>query len=244
MVLGVWTESGVQNDDLFTSLKAKKKNKPPKGAQRKPSHDVGRQTALNIFRTLGQYLKSDRTLYGQKMQDARRAFGLVDEDGGGTLDAAELGKALKRLGFGLTPVQLKEVLGVVDADGSGEVEYTEFIKLLGMEHETELGAVSGVFMLQPLPLTTACKTDQLRGEQPSRTPRRRRDAMARWLRRNSRTDYRLGPRRSTAPRTPRSALCLSLLSLSLSLSRARARSFAVSPSRLLSVCFLSESSLS
>ena len=148
MVLGFWLESAVQNDDLFTSLKAqKKKKKKPKTAQRKPSQEVGGQAAVNIFRVLGQYLRSDRTLYGQKMQDARRAFGLVDKDAGGTIDSAELEKALKRLGFGLTPAQLKEVLGVVDTNGSGEVEYTEFIKLLGMEHETELSAVSGVLLL-------------------------------------------------------------------------------------------------
>ena len=47
MVLGFWLESAVQNDDLFTSLKAqKKKKKKPKTAQRKPSQEVGGQAAV------------------------------------------------------------------------------------------------------------------------------------------------------------------------------------------------------
>lgn len=108
-----------------------------KAGRTKAAHVKGKETAENVFRVLGQYLKGSRSLYGRKMKDARQVFGLMDKDAGGTIDSEEFGKALKRLGFKLSPAQTQEVLGVVDADGSGEVDYSEFIKLLGMDFETE-----------------------------------------------------------------------------------------------------------
>ena len=99
----------------------------------------GEEATANVFRVLGQYMKGSRTLFGQKMKDARQTFGLMDKDGSGTIDAAEFGKALSRLGFNLSKKELEAVLRVVDADGSGEVEYGEFIGLLGADLDSEKG---------------------------------------------------------------------------------------------------------
>ena len=99
----------------------------------------GEEATANVFRVLGQYMKGSRRLVGQKMKDARQTFGLMDKDQSGTIDAAEFGKALGRLGFNLSKKELEAVLGVVDADGSGEVEYEEFIGLLGADLDSEKG---------------------------------------------------------------------------------------------------------
>lgn len=157
MTLGVGLEATVQNEELFKTKKTKKYRPPAlampgeqasnaqqvgrfldgKAVRGKTAHAAGKETTENIFRVLGQYLKGKRSLYGQKMEHARQAFGLMDVDGGGTIDSAEFGTALKRLGFNLTPVQTKQVLDVVDADANGVVDYREFVELLGEEHEPE-----------------------------------------------------------------------------------------------------------
>ncbi len=86
----------------------------------------------NVFRVIRQELDAhrDRTLYGRKLGDARRTFGLMDRDGNGFLSREEFAQGLKRLDFGLTDEQLAEVLDVVDTDGNGTVEYDEFLARL------------------------------------------------------------------------------------------------------------------
>ena len=37
----------------------------------------GEEATANVFRVLGQYMKGSRTLFGQKMKDARQTFGLI-----------------------------------------------------------------------------------------------------------------------------------------------------------------------
>lgn len=142
-----------KNEQLFKSNKKQAKTEQKSTAQDtgrfmegkagrvKVEHEKGKETTENVFRVLGQYLKGNRNLYGQKMKDARQAFGLMDKNGGGTVDGAEFDKALKRLGFVLTEAQMVDVLSIVDIDGSGEVDYGEFIKMLGMDggHDPEQG---------------------------------------------------------------------------------------------------------
>eukprot|EP01046_Picozoa_sp_COSAG06_P024576 COSAG06_NODE_2011_length_7849_cov_3.030581_1_plen_849_part_00 len=84
----------------------------------------------NIFRVIRQEMGQDRTIYGQKLGDARHTFGLMDRDGNGFLSRDEFAMALKRMDFGLTDAQQTEVLDAVDTDGSGTVEYGEFLAQL------------------------------------------------------------------------------------------------------------------
>ena len=58
---------------------------------------------------------------------ARSLFAELDEDGGGTLDAAEISAMAERLGAPLKKKELKEAMGVMDEDGSGEVDIDEFL---------------------------------------------------------------------------------------------------------------------
>lgn len=185
MTFGSGFETAIQNDELFKSKKTKKYKPPPiampgeqgstaqqvgrfldgKAARVKVQHEAGKQTTENVFRVLGQYLKGGRSMYGQKMKDARQAFGLMDKDGGGTVDTQEFGKALKRLGFKLSPKQLQEVLEVVDADGSGEVDYQEFVSMLGMEHETE-----GQFVAYDPSKARESRADELKAQADNLAP--------------------------------------------------------------------------
>ena len=54
------------------------------------------------------------------------AFAEIDNDGSGSLDAAELGEALKLLGLKLSEAEVMVVLAGLDKDGSGEISYEEF----------------------------------------------------------------------------------------------------------------------
>jgi len=84
----------------------------------------------NIFFVIRQEMGQDRTIYGQKLGDARHTFGLMDRDGNGFLSRDEFATGLKRMDFGLTDAQLTEVLDAVDTDGNGTVEYDEFLARL------------------------------------------------------------------------------------------------------------------
>ena len=61
------------------------------------------------------------------------AFGKVDADGSGSIDAAELAQALREAGCAemAKEDQVEALLAKYDADGSGEIELDEFIAMVG-----------------------------------------------------------------------------------------------------------------
>ena len=59
-------------------------------------------------------------------QKCRDMFDLVDEDGSGEIDRAELCKLCVKLGRDLKPSELDDAMRDMDADGSGAVDYDEF----------------------------------------------------------------------------------------------------------------------
>ncbi len=87
----------------------------------------------NIFRVIRQQMQGARTLYGKKLKDAKQAFQVMDKDGDGTLDEAELKQAMERLGVGLTDLQLSKLMRAVDTDGEGTIDYNEFIERVGLD---------------------------------------------------------------------------------------------------------------
>lgn len=58
---------------------------------------------------------------------------MFDTDGSGTIDASELGAALKAMGHELSEAELKQMLAQADDDGTGEIEFEEFCALMGIE---------------------------------------------------------------------------------------------------------------
>eukprot|EP00293_Proteomonas_sulcata_P014763 CAMPEP_0184288178 /NCGR_PEP_ID=MMETSP1049-20130417/674_1 /TAXON_ID=77928 /ORGANISM="Proteomonas sulcata, Strain CCMP704" /LENGTH=702 /DNA_ID=CAMNT_0026594413 /DNA_START=43 /DNA_END=2147 /DNA_ORIENTATION=- len=67
------------------------------------------------------------------VQEAKKAFELFDKDGSGTIDASELGDALRAMGQEVSDSDLKEMLAQADDDGTGEIEFEEFCGLMGIE---------------------------------------------------------------------------------------------------------------
>jgi len=57
-------------------------------------------------------------------------FDLFDGDGGGSIDASELGSVMRTLGKNPSPEELAKLVKEIDEDGSGEIEFDEFLLLL------------------------------------------------------------------------------------------------------------------
>lgn len=60
----------------------------------------------------------------------RLLFDVVDRDGSGGLDAAELGRALARMGRTRRPDEVAALVEAADLDGDGALELAEFLRLL------------------------------------------------------------------------------------------------------------------
>ena len=77
-------------------------------------------------------LLSSRTMGEDQEAELQKAFDAIDEDGGGELDAEELGQLIHNLGLVRTPEQLKQMIASVDDDGRGTLDFPEFCSLLGV----------------------------------------------------------------------------------------------------------------
>lgn len=76
---------------------------------------------------------------------AKSSFDLVDQDGSGFIDSAELKNVLTNLANDIgndppTEEELKQMLKLLDTDGSGKIEYNEFQVLIRDILETLLEA--------------------------------------------------------------------------------------------------------
>lgn len=66
------------------------------------------------------------------LEDAKRAFKMFDTDGSGTIDASELGNALRAMGQKVSDEEVKEMLAQADDDGTGEIDFEEYCRLIGL----------------------------------------------------------------------------------------------------------------
>merc|ERR1719373_808340 len=60
------------------------------------------------------------------IQNLRKQFLALDQNGDGMLSAKELKEGLKRAGLDAAP-DLQEIIQQVDCDGSGSIDYSEFL---------------------------------------------------------------------------------------------------------------------
>ena len=69
-------------------------------------------------------------------------FELLDKDGGGSLDAAELYSVLKELDINISLDEISSVLQELDKDGNGEIDFDEFLYAMTMtdKYLTMLGS--------------------------------------------------------------------------------------------------------
>ena len=83
------------------------------------SHRKGSGKAPPLSPSVKHYAKSSP-------EEIERAFSIMDNDGGGTIEVAELGKLLAELGHPVTQRELDDILMQFDGDGSGDVDLEEF----------------------------------------------------------------------------------------------------------------------
>jgi len=84
---------------------------------------------------IGQDLLAEITMRGEM----KEIFGLIDTDGGGSIDKDEFYELMCMVGMGelLTREESDQMIDKVDGDGSGEVELDEFIAVMTKKAEHE-----------------------------------------------------------------------------------------------------------
>ena len=65
-----------------------------------------------------------------QVKELQEAFSLFDLDGGGDIDATELGTVMRSLGANPSDDEIQKMIEAVDADGSGSIEFPEFCLLM------------------------------------------------------------------------------------------------------------------
>lgn len=65
-----------------------------------------------------------------EIEEYREIFNLVDQDGGGTIDGAELEELMDTLGCQPSHEELQAIIAEADADGNGEIDFDEFLMVM------------------------------------------------------------------------------------------------------------------
>lgn len=105
------------------------------GALKLSEEELAERGTKAVFHVLRQAMAADRSLYGQKIKDARSVFETIDADKSGSLDHAEFEQGCARLGLGLTHEQVVDIIKYVDCDNNGAIEYGEFIEILNSVYD-------------------------------------------------------------------------------------------------------------
>lgn len=74
--------------------------------------------------------KAYEQLTPQEIRDLRLVFDVFDTDRSGSIDARELRKAMKALGFKISKESIEEMIADLDADKSGSIEFDEFLEFV------------------------------------------------------------------------------------------------------------------
>lgn len=74
--------------------------------------------------------KAYEQLTPQEIRDLRLVFDVFDTDRSGSIDAQELRKAMKALGFKISKESIEEMIADLDADKSGSIEFDEFLEFV------------------------------------------------------------------------------------------------------------------
>merc|ERR1712086_245350 len=85
-----------------------------------------------------------------KPEQMEEAFDLFDIDGSGTIDAKELGTAMRALGLdSRDPDEVRKMIEDIDKDGSGTIDHDEFLTMMSakVEDSGSKEAMAKVFAL-------------------------------------------------------------------------------------------------
>lgn len=91
-----------------------------------------RESYAGAMLTQDEYMAVERAL-NARFADMRKAFQYVDLDGSGTLDRAEIDRALQMWGVPMEPAKLDALMAMCDTTGEGEISYEEFCHALARD---------------------------------------------------------------------------------------------------------------
>eukprot|EP00397_Hematodinium_sp_SG-2012_P058982 GEMP01075132.1.p1 GENE.GEMP01075132.1~~GEMP01075132.1.p1 ORF type:complete len:183 (-),score=55.08 GEMP01075132.1:475-1023(-) len=74
--------------------------------------------------------REDILLSDRDLAEFREIFNLVDTDGSGVIDAAELGQLVESVGMRMSKDELQKMVEDLDKDGSGEIDFDEFVSTM------------------------------------------------------------------------------------------------------------------
>lgn len=66
----------------------------------------------------------------QEIRDLKLVFDVFDTDNSGSIDARELRKAMKALGFKISKESIEDMIADLDIDKSGSIEFDEFLEFI------------------------------------------------------------------------------------------------------------------
>ena len=95
--------------------------------------DMDNMSANSVKPQVGDVKARQEDVYEltkKQVEAFREVFDLFDLNGGGTIDAEELEKALNSVDIMLTQAEIIDVLTVIDDDGNGEIDFDEFLNLM------------------------------------------------------------------------------------------------------------------
>jgi len=72
----------------------------------------------------------DTDMSEEQIAELQQAFNEFDVDRGGTINAKELGYAMRAMGMNPTEAELLDLLNEYDTDGSGMIEFGEFCNMM------------------------------------------------------------------------------------------------------------------
>ena len=77
-----------------------------------------------------QMTPASEALTPEQIQAFKEAFDLFDNNGGGTIDSAELKETLDSVGIEIDQEDIEDVMMKLDEDGNGEIDFEEFLNLM------------------------------------------------------------------------------------------------------------------
>lgn len=83
-----------------------------------------------MSQTQQQVVSAREDLTPDQIEEFKTAFEMFDEDGGGDISTAELGRVLNLLGWNPTRNELNEIINTVDASQSGAINFEGFLQLM------------------------------------------------------------------------------------------------------------------
>lgn len=116
------------------------------GKMRLTAEERQMRQLANLIDVLRQAMAhGNRKLYGKTVRDWAGVFKLIDRDGSGSVSKAEFKTAMRRMGLGLSDLQVEELMLLLDPEGSGEIQFQELQRVLAINWGASSGAPAGAF---------------------------------------------------------------------------------------------------